>query len=76
MSASIRESASLLTLVLAGTSELSDVSALATEPLPGGSAPEKRIRPPNIPDPHRPTSWPGICNKSVAVRRSLFRDLI
>ena len=65
----------MLTLVVAGTSRLSGMSALATEPLLEGSAPEKRRRPLNTPDPHRPTSPAGIRNKRVAVRSSFFAGL-
>ena len=75
MSASIREISLLLTLVVAGNSGLSGMSALSTEPLLEGSAPEKRIRSRNIPDSHRPASLPVIRNKSVAVRRSFFARL-
>ena len=74
MIASIRETSLLLMLAVASTSGLSGISALATEPSLGGSAPEKRIPLPNIPDPHHPTSWPGIRNKSVAVRWSFFSE--
>ena len=77
MSASISEISLSLTLVVADTSELSGALALATEPLLEGSALEKRIPPLFIPDPHPPTSRPGIRNKRGAVRRAcFFRNLI
>ncbi len=76
MIASIRKISLLLRLVVAGTSELSGVSALAAERLLEGRVREKRIRPLNIPDPHRPTSRPRIRKKSLAVQHScFFRDL-
>ena len=75
--ASRREISLYLGLLLAGISVLSVVSVLASERLLEGRAPEKRIRPLNIPDPHRPTSRPGIRKKSAAVRHfCFFRDLI
>ena len=68
--ASIRKISLLLRLVVAGISVLSGVSALATERLLEGRAPEKRIHPLNIPDPNCPTSRPGIRKKTAAVRHS------
>ena len=75
MSASIPGVSLLLTLVAAGTSGLSGMSALPTEPLLEGSAPQKRLRSPNIPEPHRPASRPSIRSKSGAVRRCFFAGL-
>jgi hypothetical protein len=70
--ASIRKISLLLRLVVAGTSVVSGVSALASERLLEGSAPKKRMRSLDIPDPHRPISRPGIRKKSLAVQHSWF----
>jgi hypothetical protein len=75
MSASIPEISLLLTLVVAGTSGLSGMSALSTEPLLEGIAPEKRLRSRNIPEPHRSAYRPSIRSKSGAVRRCFFTGL-
>ena len=69
---SISKISLLLGLDVSGTSVLSDTSALVTKGLLDGHAPEKRIRSLNIPDPHRPTSRPGIRKKSAAVRHFCF----
>ena len=70
--ASIRKISLLLSLVVADTSVVSGVSALACGQLLEGSAKEKRMRSPDIPDPHRPISRPGIRKKSLAVQHSWF----